>query len=101
MQRCSISFPIYPHWIFERLRLAGYRPRDGSVRVKTVDVLCYTMRFTLQLPLKHAGITTRIICDVINLGTILHISECRIRKNLKWIGITIILNCVGLLALGK
>lgn len=100
MSRGAITFPIYPNWIFTRFYKAGYRPR-GQPHIKALDVLEYTMRFTIQLPRKHAGITPDIVRDVINAGQILHCREVRVRDNLKWIGITIILDCVGLMPLGR
>lgn len=82
-----------------RLYGKGYRPRQQPV-VKWVKE--WSMCFTIQLPLKHWGvITTDIIRNVINAKGILHCREVRLRKNLKWIGITITLDCVGLKPLGE
>lgn len=88
----TFHWPIPPHWLYQRLKAGGYTPRNYGVHVKRVDHRALRITFTVQLPVKHADADVDRLRRDIKQAVLYHVTRLQVRKNKRWVGVTITLD---------
>lgn len=105
MKQQSFSWPVTENWLFTHLDAAGYRPRtrpkDKGVDRKTKDIKSPSIRYTIKLPNMHQNVTRDDILRAIKECQKFCQVKCDVRKNTKWIGVTVTLTVNASTASGK
>lgn len=96
MKRSIFIWPITPHWIYQHLKRAGYAPRTGGVRTKSVDHKALRIKFSIQLPLKHAALAIETLKVAIKGALLFRVIALAVRKNKHWVGVTLTLDATRL-----
>lgn len=95
----TFHWPIPPHWLYQRLRAVGYTPRNYGIHAKHVDHRALRITFTVQLPLKYACTDIERLKRDIKRAVLYHVIRLQVRKNKRWVGITITLDATKLTAM--
>lgn len=88
----TFHWPIPPHWLYQRFHAVGYTPRNYGIRTKRVDHRALHITFTVQLPLKHAATDIETLRRDIKQAVLYHVIRLQVRKNKRYVGVTITLD---------
>lgn len=99
MKRHALAWPLTRNYIYQALRGVGFRSRGQApaegIAIKSVDHKTARMKLSIRLPKMHMIRTDDEIKGSIYaaFGLYHRVIDLRVRRNKKWIGITLVLDC--------